>query len=371
MTATMRKTGTWTSVLGVGLALALAGQTDAQTQDLLVSDPGVGEVGQYDAASGLYVGSFIAGVDARDMEWSDGMLYAADSSNSITVACDDTGANCISIVVGGAPLALTLDPTGTTLYVSYDQTNQVDVYDVTVPTTPAYVDSYFTSGTNIEGLAYGADGNVYAYDDGGQLHQLIPNTNTATCVGFGPASNFVSSYGTGLTVGPNGKLWASGGDCIVSFDDYTGFNPTTFANTPNSDGGDLAWGDDGNLYLADGAGGQIVSYTPAGMQTGFQALVTGYYIDFVDVLPEECVEIAEVIALVEGTNFSPAALQNVAVAKLEKAQSDLDAGKQSKAIDRLNRSAVQIANWEASGHLSSADATTIIDCINEVISNLP
>ncbi len=203
-----------------------------------------------------------------------------------------------------APVDVKIGPDGL-LYVSSEVSNNVLRYNAA---TGAFIDSFVTAG-NVEGIAFGPDGNLYVADWGGKVIRYditdgsyiddfvtsgLGGLSQAYGIVFGPDGNlYVSSYdnhnvlrydgGTGAFIdefvssraggleNPEEMLFGSDGHLFIS--SLQTNNVLRYGSTgvfidifiaANSGGLDspagLAFGPDGHLYVADYKDGAIIRY---------------------------------------------------------------------------------------------------------------
>ncbi len=119
-------------------------------------------------------------------------------------------------------------------------------------------------GSQISGMTYGPDGNLYASywnaasNSNGRILKIAPDGTATTFVAAGSGGLQIPS---GLTFGPDGNLYvASNQGGVLRFDGNTGAFMSIFATSGLSIPQDLLFGPDGRLYVSNGVGDSISRY---------------------------------------------------------------------------------------------------------------
>ena len=119
-------------------------------------------------------------------------------------------------------------------------------------------------GSQISGMTYGPDGNLYASywnaasNSNGRILKIAPDGTATTFVAAGTGGLQIP---TGLTFGPDGNLYvASNQGGVLRFDGGTGAFLSVFATSGLSIPQDMLFGPDGRLYVSNGVGDSISRY---------------------------------------------------------------------------------------------------------------
>jgi DNA-binding beta-propeller fold protein YncE len=119
-------------------------------------------------------------------------------------------------------------------------------------------------GSQISGMTYGPDGNLYASywnaasNSNGRVLKITPDGTVTTFVAAASGGLRIPS---GLTFGPDGNLYvASNQGGVLRFNGGTGAFLSAFATAGLSIPQDLLFGSDGRLYVSNGVGDSISRY---------------------------------------------------------------------------------------------------------------
>jgi len=246
--------------------------------ELWVSNLGDETVKAYNPTNGAFVGTVASGGGLTNPQGmalgADGLLYVASSTNEVKRFNPSTGTfvdNFVTVSGGGlnVPIGIAFGPNGN-LYVSDYGNNTVKQFDGTGTLASSVASS------QPEGLAFGPDGKLYVSVSGGTaIRQYDPIAMTSlgnfTAPGSGdPQVGGNLLFGFDLTFGPDGNLYVTefSPAGLLRYDGSTGAfmagpyaagNDATggfanFSNAPNpanlTGGSGLAFGPDGNLYVA-------------------------------------------------------------------------------------------------------------------------
>jgi outer membrane protein assembly factor BamB len=248
---------------------------DPADVDLLVGSFLTDSVKRYDGVTGAYLGEFVSAgpsgpLDPRGMTIGpDRHLYVAsdDLDPSIERYVGDTGTRMGTCAANlGAPyLDVLFGPSGD-LYATSLIADFVLRFDRTTCDLVGTigVGSPLTDGV---GLAFGADGNLY-----------VSSYDTNRVLRFDALGAYIDEFATAplnvgdITFGPDGNLYAyispypggPGVGDVMRFDGTTGASLGSFIPAgdfhPGTNEGFLAFGPDGNLYVADFHTDQVLRY---------------------------------------------------------------------------------------------------------------
>jgi sugar lactone lactonase YvrE len=156
-----------------------------------------------------------------------GNLYVADQGNSriMKVAPGGLSATVLATGSGFTPLSVALNSTGTVLYISDLQAQEVYQVPTATPSSP-YSLTPVAAVSFASGLAVAPDGTVYVGNFTlGQVRAIPPGGGTPTVY----ASGFSTPYG--LTLDPSGNLYVSNeGNGTISRVPVGGGTPLTYVS---------------------------------------------------------------------------------------------------------------------------------------------
>ncbi|HTB11249.1 MAG TPA: NHL repeat-containing protein [Bryobacteraceae bacterium] len=250
-----------------------------RADDLYVGDfsSGNGSVNYFDATTGAFILKAAAPGNSMSLPGQmaigpNGNLYVADGAGVIDVFNSTTGAFLNQFGSGtlSAPSGLAFSSSGN-LYVS-DSTGGngfIDEFDA----AGDFLGQTIAPGGALEfpnALTFGPDGNLYIADENsGNIYQY--NLTTMALSVF--ASD--SSANVNLVFGPNGELYvmsALNSGTVEVFNGTTGAFIGAFGNTGTALGADalgMAFGADGNMYVADSNGVDVVNGTTGNVTGNF------------------------------------------------------------------------------------------------------
>ncbi|MGP8243608.1 MAG: NHL repeat-containing protein [Bryobacteraceae bacterium] len=275
------------ALLSAGLLLGTAGAVRAN--DLYVGDysGGNGSVNYFDAKTGTFILKTTVPGGTMDFPGQmaigpNGNLYVADAAGTVDVFNATTGAYLSQFGSAqlSSPSGLAFAPNG-------------DLYVTSTSGGNGYVDKFDAAGNYLgqvispgalglsypNALTFGPDGNLYIADENSNnIYEYNPTTSAFTI--FATDSSNGSAALDNLVFGPDGNLYVmseynSGG--VDVFNGTTGAYIGAFGNTFTALGASalgMAFGADGNLYVADSNGVDIVNGT-TGNVTGAFILVDG------------------------------------------------------------------------------------------------
>ena len=257
---TISVTGTTTSNAGDAYTLNLSTNEDVLGWTINWGDGSISSLaGAQTSTTHTYANAgfthhILASVSDSDGNWSENELIVPGfTSGTIHRHAANTGAHQEVIDTFGAVFAATFGPDGN-LYVTGFSTHEVKRYD---PATWNLIDTFVTAGDGgLDGptdLAFGPDGNLY-----------VASHYTDSVLRFdGSTGNFVDEFiptGTeglngmaGICFGPNANLYIVDyfGDRILEFNGATGAFIGVFVDTGIDTPEGIAFGPDGNFYLAN------------------------------------------------------------------------------------------------------------------------
>jgi subtilisin-like proprotein convertase family protein len=257
--------------------------------DVYVSSVYTDNVLRYDGVTGELVGEFVAAGDGG-LQYPGGLNFGTDgkfyvcSQGTDQILRYDADGTFLDVFVGDDPATEDVDESGGLdwanemtfsldgdLYVSSRSTNSVLRYDsdgnfveVFVGDDPATVDEDETGGlSGPEGLVFGDDGNLYVASSA--THTILRyDGSTGDALGpFVPAQTGGLSWPHGLAF-EAGELYvtSAASDAVLRYDSdgqfIDEFAPALSGGLDNPR--DLAFGDDGNLYVNSGGTNEILVY---------------------------------------------------------------------------------------------------------------
>ena len=271
--------GTETLRLGLLLlALSLVCVPAARAGSLLVGYLDDSSIKKFDGTTGAYLGNFVApGAGGLSQEsffifGPDGNLYVSSiNTGSVKRYAGTTGAYLGDFVLPGSgltvPYALAFGP-NQNLYVANGAATPgvAGIFEFN-GTTGALIDqlSPVTGAANyIQGLTFGADGNVYATNIQGP-DQGIVRFNGATGAFMDVFAPISTGDPTSIAFGPDGNLYVTllYGHKIERYNGITGADMGTFVPTGSGGlfwDGALSFGPDGNLYVTEWYSGSVGKY---------------------------------------------------------------------------------------------------------------
>jgi DNA-binding beta-propeller fold protein YncE len=260
----------------------------AQASEILISDFANNSIVAYDAASGSLTGVLVpqksSGLDGASgiAVGSDGAIYvASQNTNSVLRFNGSTGASLGAFVGPGAgglssPQDLLFGPDGN-LWVVSSANDEILRYN---GQTGAFLNVFATvnqGGHNGPiNLRFGGNGDLYVTAfDGGQILDL--NGSTGALAGsFQPPPGVTLAY-VGVTVGPDGLLYASGIDPLSGLGSVYVYDPSTHTLLGtfigNGTGGlvtptTLAFNSQNNLLVLDPGNAGILEFSSKGTPLG-------------------------------------------------------------------------------------------------------
>ncbi|HVT13395.1 MAG TPA: SMP-30/gluconolactonase/LRE family protein [Fimbriimonadaceae bacterium] len=207
---------------------------------------------------------------------ADGYLYVGDANDGSIARFDATTGAYLdrqAMPGFGNPAGMAFGGDGN-LYVADQFNGAIDRFN---GATGAFMDAFVPQGSGSNPLfspnavAFGPDGNLYVGDFGSGGQSFINRYNGTTgalidqfvAPGDGPFGGIY--YPTGMTFGPDGKLYVSdGANGIDRFDPMTHafdqFVPIGNPPSPLSGPESLTFGADGNLYVADAIQSSVLRF---------------------------------------------------------------------------------------------------------------
>ena len=214
------------------------------------------------------------------IERSIGLIFT--DSGIFTRTASDTALATDGPYQSGSPVKTTLSGSGPwSLCRALD--GNVWVADITSGgglwrVTPGGVATQFAkSGVTLYGVVLGADGNLWATDNGGaQVWKYVIGSNTWTSYALTGAPGGTASP-FGIALGSDNRVWitdSTSGNGVWAVD-----TSGTVTNYPIS-GTSTVWpclGTDGNMWVGGGASGYFIKVTPAGTVTKYGPLTGATY----------------------------------------------------------------------------------------------
>lgn len=210
---------------------------------------------------------------------ADGLLYAARLASSDVVQVDTVSGRVLRTVASGikCPTGLAVDPVTGDLFVSQNTCGTTIFRISSYRSGPGTVTEY-ASLANVDGLAFNADGTLYA-ESAGTIYSIGGTSSSAPGV-----ANMMASVpkADGLAFGataPGGRLpflVANRLDGVVTRVDFTGPQPTTSDIFSGGSRGDFAAVDsNGCLYVTQSD--RIVKIAPTGRACGLAPSTPGVW----------------------------------------------------------------------------------------------
>jgi WD40 repeat protein len=260
------------AVLGCLLMSAWVFASACSADSLYVGDFDAGQILQYNATTGAYIGTFgpAIGFPLGGALGPNGDFYAVDDNiDTVLLLNGTTGATINSTFATGVTDAagVAFGPTGNLFVVGSSTPGLVTMLN---GTTGAVISTSDAGGIlgDPEGITRGPDGNIYvAGGDGADVQEFNGTTGTYIKEFVASGSGGLMSA-RGLTFGPDGNLYVTSFDTdqVLEYNGTTGAFIGVFASPGTGTCStmylprDVQFGSDGNLFVTSYGSGDVFEF---------------------------------------------------------------------------------------------------------------